>query len=161
MRKMMSLGLAVGRNDVARIEALCTEALRADERDGMALMVLADTYWRNRQPEKAFPSALKALEIDSADFYALRIVAGIYAERGEHALAHSFAKRLLAADPPVRPPAKAVSRILSPFTWLGRARRLKERVERDEVQTKTSYTDWVQWAKEYVTWYENGTQSAP
>ena len=161
MRKMMSLGLAVGRNDVVRIEALCTDALRADERDGMALMVLADTYWRNRQPEKALPPALKALEADPADFYALRIVAGIYADRGDHALAHAFAKRLLAADPPILPPTKTISRILSAFAWLGKARRLKERVERDEVQSKTSYTDWVQWAKEYVAWYENGTQSAP
>lgn len=161
MRKMMSLGLAVGRNDIARIEALCTEALAVDERDGMALMVLADTYWRNRQPEKALPPALRALEVDPADFYALRIVAGIYADRGDHATAHAFAKRLLTANPPILPPAKAVSRILGPFTWLGKARRLKERVERDEVQSKTSYTDWVQWAKEYVAWYESGTQPAP
>jgi tetratricopeptide (TPR) repeat protein len=161
MRTMMSLGLAVGRNDIARIEALCAEALRADERDGMALMVLADTYWRNRQPEKALSPALKALLVDSADFYALRIVAGIYADRGEHALAHAFAKRLLTAGPPILPPTKAVSRILSPFAWLGKVRRLKERVKRDEMQSKTSYTDWVQWAKEYVAWYENGTQSAP
>lgn len=161
MRKMMSLGLAVGRNDIARIEALCTEALRADERDGMALMVLADTYWRNLQPEKALPPALKALEVDPTDFYALRIAAGVYADRGDHALAHDFAKRLLTADPPVLPPTKAVSSILSPFTWLGKVRRLRARVERDEVQSKTSYTDWVQWAKEYVAWYENGTQSAP
>jgi tetratricopeptide (TPR) repeat protein len=161
MRRMMSLGLAVGRNDIPRIEALCTEALRADETDGMALMVLADTYWRNLQPEKALPPALKALEVDPADFYALRIVAGIYADRGEHRLAHGFAKRLLSANPPILPPTRAVSRILSPFTWLGKARRLKERVECDEVQGKTSYTDWVQWAKEYVAWYENGTQSAP
>src|SRR5688572_16530289 len=106
MRKMMSLGLAVGRNDITRIEALCAEALRVDERDGMALMVLADTYWRNRQPEKALPPALKALEVDPSDFYGLRIVAGIYADRGEHALAHSFAKRLLAADPPAPSPTK-------------------------------------------------------
>src|SRR5262245_19491529 len=161
MLTLMSLGLAAGRNDIARIEALCAEALRANERDGMALMVLADTYWRNGQPEKALPPALKALEVDPADFYALRIAAGVHAERGEHAIAHAFAKRLLTANPPVLPPTKTVSRILSPFTWLGQVRRFKERVERDEVQTKTSYADWVQWAKEYVAWYENGTQSAP
>ena len=158
---MMSLGLAVGRNDIARIEVLCTETLRADDRDCMALMVLADTYWRNRQPERALPPALRALEIDPADFYALRIVAGVYAERGEHALAHTFAKRLLDADPPPVPPNKAVARFLTPFTWLAKARRLKERVERDEMETKTSYTDWVGWAKEYVAWYEDSTPSAP
>ena len=161
MRTLMSLGLAAGRNDIARIEALCGEALRANERDGMALMVLADTYWRNGQLDKALPSALKALEVDPADFYALRIAAGIYAERGEHALAHGFAKRLLTADPPVLPPSRTVSRILSPFAWLGRIRRFKERVERDEVQTKTSHADWIRWAKEYVFWYENGTRSSP
>jgi tetratricopeptide (TPR) repeat protein len=161
MRKMMSLGLAVGRNDIPRIEALCTEALRIDGKDGMALMVLADTYWRNRQPEKALPAALNALEIEPGDFYALRIVAGIYADRGEHALAHSFAKRLVAANPPVPPPTQAVFRILSPFAWLARVRRLKERAERDESDSRTSYTDWVQWAKEYVTWYEHSRQSAP
>ena len=155
MRALMSLGLASGRNDIARIEALCAEALRENERDGMALMVLADTYWRNGLPDKALPPALKALEVDPADFYALRIAAGIYAERGDHAIAHGFARRLLNADPPILPPARAISLILGPFTWLGRVRRFKERVEQDEVETKTSYADWVQWAKEYVTWYES------
>jgi tetratricopeptide (TPR) repeat protein len=161
IRKMMSLGLAIGRNDIKRIEQLCTEALRVDEGDGMALMVLADTYWRNQQPQDALPPALRALEIDSNDFHALRIVAGIYAERGEHARAHTYAKRLVAAEPPVFPPAREVSRILRPFTWLGKVRRLKARVERDEVESRTSYTDWVEWAKEYVAWYENGMHSAP
>lgn len=161
MRKMMSLGLAVGRNDIGRIEQLCTEALQLDERDGMALMVLADTYWRNRQPQNALPPALRALEIDPNDFYALRIIAGIYAERGDHALAHTYAKRLLAAEPPAPLSTGAVSRFLRPFTWLEKARRLRARVERDEVESRTSYTDWMQWAKEYVSWYESGTQSAP
>jgi tetratricopeptide (TPR) repeat protein len=163
MRKMMALGLAVGRNDMARIEGLCAEALRADERDGMALLVLADTYWRNREPGKALPLALNALELDPADFYALRIAAGIYADRGDHALAYPLAKRILAADRPSLPPAKALSRILTPFAWLGKACRLKERVERDQIQSKTSYTDWMQWAEDYVAWYESSatTRSAP
>jgi tetratricopeptide (TPR) repeat protein len=161
MRKLVLLGLAAGRNDIAQIEALCAEALRANERDGMALMALADAYWRDGQPEKALAPALKALEVDPADFYALRIAAGTYAERGDHAIAHGFAKRLLTADPPTLLPTRPILRILRPFTWLGKLRRFKERVEREEVQAKTSYTDWVRWAKEYVAWYENGTPSAP
>jgi hypothetical protein len=126
----------------------------------MALMVLADTYWRNREPGKALPLALSALELDPADFYALRIAAGIYSDRGDHALAYALAKRILTADRPILPPAKALSRILTPFAWLGKARRLKERVEHDQIQSKTSYTDWIQWAEDYVAWYETGTTHA-
>jgi tetratricopeptide (TPR) repeat protein len=161
IRKMMALAPAVGRNDVARIEALCTEALRMDDKDAMALMILADAYWRNRQTDKALSPALKALGLDPSDFYALRIVAGIYAQRGEHALAYTFAKRLVTAEPSRPPPTKAVSRILSPFTWLAKVRRLKERVDLDELDSRTSYADWMQWAREYVKWYESSSQPAP
>lgn len=43
---MMALGGAVGRNDIGRIESICTQALSVDQRDLMALMVLADASWQ-------------------------------------------------------------------------------------------------------------------
>lgn len=161
MRKVMALAPAVGRNDVGRIETLCAEALEVDPRDVMALMTLADTFWRNQRHDKALAAALHALEVDSHEFYALRIVADIYAARGEHELAYRHAKRLLNANAPAFPPTKAVSRILTPFAWLAKVRRLKERVIRDEHKTKASYSEWVQWAREYVSWYETSRPAAP
>ena len=158
---MMALGGAVGRNDIGRIESICSQALSVDKRDLMALMVLADTYWRNKQFEKAISPALQALEFDPNDFYAIRIVAGVYAERGEHESAYRHAKRLLTAGPPTFPPTKETSRILAPFAWIPRIRRLRERVARDEDENETSYAEWMQWAKGYVSWYESSSPSAP
>jgi len=40
--KMLALSRAVGRNEVKKVEALCSEALAADPGDLMALMALAD-----------------------------------------------------------------------------------------------------------------------
>lgn len=109
---MLALGPAVGRNDVSRIEAICAEALESDPRDFMGLMVLADTLWRNKQPDRALSLGLKALELDPNDVHALRIVAGIYAERGAHEAAYPFAKRLANANPLTLSPARSTSRIL-------------------------------------------------
>lgn len=158
---MMALGRAVGRNDVEQIEVICSQALAADQRDPMALMVLADTYWRNKQFEKAMPPALQALELDPKDFYAIRIVAGVHAERGEHEFAYHHAKCLLTADPPTFPPTKETSRLLAPLSWLPSVRRLRARVARDERENETSYVEWMQWAKGYVSWYESSAPSAP
>jgi tetratricopeptide (TPR) repeat protein len=161
MRKMLALGPAVGRNDVSRIEAICAEALETDPRDFMALMILADTHWRNKQPDRALPLALKAVALDPDDVHALRIVAGVYAERGAHEAAYPFAKRLANAKPSSLSPAKTASRILAPFTWIAKVRRLNERVRKDEAESKTSYAEWAQWAKGYVSWYEASSRSAP
>lgn len=155
--KMMALGRAVGRNEIDRIESLCTEALKIDRQDLMALMMLADTYWRNEQQERALSPALQALAVEPNEFYALRIVAGVYAEREEHESAYRYAKRILTTDPPTFPPTKAVSRILAPFTWLPKVRRMKEQMNHDE----KSYFEWLQWAKGYVSWYESRVQFAP
>ena len=161
IRKLTALSSAVGRNDVGRIEALCAEELEVEPIDIMALIILADSYWRNEQLEKALPPALDALEVDPNEFYALRIVTSIYATRGEHQLAYRYAKRMLNVNPLTFPPTKAVSRILTPFAWLAKARRLKERVTRDELEIKISYSEWAQWARDYVSWYEASLPTAP
>lgn len=160
-RKMLALGPAVGRNDVSQIEAICAEALESNPRDFMALMVLADTRWRNKQPDRALPLALKALEVNPDDAHALRIVAGVYAEQGAHETAYPFAKRLANANPSTNSPAGTASRILAPFTWIAKVRRLSERIRKDDAETKTSYAEWAQWAKGYVSWYEANSRSAP
>src|SRR6266853_6571262 len=159
LRKMFALSRAVGRNEVKKVEALCSEALAADERDLMALMALADAYWRNQRREDALALALQALEVEPEQFYALRIVAGVYAERGEHEPAYRYARRLLDASKP--PGVRNVSRILAALAWLPVVRRLKELVDHDERETKSSYAEWLQWANGYVRWYETRYQPAP
>jgi len=143
------------------VETLCDEALATDQRDLMALMALADTYWRNQRREDALTVALQALEVEPDEFYALRIVAGVYAERGEHEPAYRYARRLLDADTPHLTPARTVSRILAALAWLPVVRRLKELVGRDERETESSYSEWLQWANGYVRWYESRSQPAP
>src|SRR6266571_9084955 len=161
LRKMFALSRALGRNEINNVEALCSEALAADQRDLMALTVLAEVYWRNQRREDALTVALQALEVEPDQFYALRIVAGVYAERGEHEPAYRYARRLLDADTPHFTPAKTVSRILAALAWLPVVRRLKEFVGRDERETESSYSDWLQWANGYVRWYESRSQPAP
>ena len=161
LRKMLALSRAVGRNEVKKVEALCSEALAADPGDLMALMALADAYWRNQRREDALTLALQALEVQPNEFYALRIVAGVYAERGEHEPAYRYARRLLDADTTHLPPARTVSRILAALAWLPVVRRLKELVDHDERETKSSYSEWLQWANGYVRWYESRSLPAP
>ncbi len=161
LRKMFALSRAVGRNEIENVETLCSEALATDQRDLMALMALADAYWRNQRREDALTVALQALEVEPNEFYALRIVAGVYAERGEHEPAYRYARRLLDADTTHFTPAKTVSRILAALAWLPFVRRLKELVSGDERETESSYSEWLQWANGYVRWYESRSQPAP
>ena len=103
-----------------------------------------------------------ALEVEPDEIYALRIVAGVYAERGEHEPAYRYARRLLDADrPPHLTPAKTVSRVLAALAWLPAVRRLKELIGRDERKTESSYSEWLQWANGYVRWYESRSLPAP
>jgi len=159
LRKMLALSRAVGRNDIENVETVCSEALAADRRDLMALMALADAYWRNQRREDALRVALQALEVEPDQFYALRIVAGVYAERGEHEPAYRYARRLLDASKPLG--VRSVSRILAALAWLPVVRRLKELVDRDERETESSYSEWLHWANGYVRWYESRSQTAP
>jgi len=161
VRKMLALSRAVGRNDIEKVQSLCNAALAANRHDLMALMMLADTHWRTQNPQGALTAALKALEVEPSEFYALRIVAGVYAERGEHDSAYPYARRLMGADTPYFPPTKTISRFLAPFAWLPRIRQLRERVGRDGTETRSSHTEWLQWASGYVAWYESRSQSAP
>ena len=156
VHKFAALSLAVGRNEVSEIEAICNEALATNSGDFMALLMLADTYWRNQRQNDALPFALRALEVEPNDFAALRIAAGVYAERGEQAQAYSYAKRLICAEIPHSPPTKTISRLLAPFAWLPKVRRLSARVNREDSST----SDWLQWANEYVSAYESGDLSA-
>ena len=159
LRKMFALSRAVGRNEIGKVETLCSEALAADGRDLMALMVLAEAYWRNQRREDALMVALQALEVEPDQFYALRIVAGVYAERGEHEPAYRYARRLLDASKPLG--IRSVSRVLAALAWLPVVRRLKELVRHDERESESSYSKGLQWANEYVRWYESRSQPAP
>jgi len=159
LRKMFALSRAVERNEIDNVEALCSEALAADQRDLMALMVLAEAYWRSQRRGDALTVSLQALEVEPDQFYALRIVAGVYAERGEHEPAYRYARRLLDASKPLG--VRSVSRILAALAWLPVVRRLKELVRHDELETESSYSKGLQWANEYVRWYESRSQPAP
>ena len=68
IRDMMKLGRAVGANDTSRVETLCADALRRDPGDFMALMMLADTYWREDRESDALRCALQALELHPPTF---------------------------------------------------------------------------------------------
>lgn len=160
VHKFAALSLAVGRNEVSEIEAICNEALATNPGDFMALLMLADTYWRNQRQKDSLPFALRAIEVEPNDFHALRIAAGVYAERADRAQAYSYAKRLICAESPQLPPTKTISRLLAPFTWLPKVRRLSARASRDEQETKSSNSEWLQWANEYVSAYESGETSA-
>ena len=143
-------------NDVNCIEVICGEVLKDDPCNVVILLTLADTYLRNKQPEKALPHVLKSLELEPYGFYALRIAASIYAERGEHKTAYSFAKRLVTSAP-IPPPTKTVARILGPFKWFAKVRRLNEQILQDEKDSKASYVEWVQ----YVAGYKSQSQPGP
>jgi len=116
-----------------------------------------------RAPRHPLPLtvALQALEVEPNEFYALRIVAGVYAERGEHEPAYRYARRLLDSDKPHFTPARAVSRFLAALAWLPVVRRLKELVRRGERETESSYSAGLHWANGYVRWYESRSQTAP
>src|SRR5438034_2461351 len=159
LRKMLALSRALERNEIENVETLCSEALATDQRDLMALMALADAYWRNLRREDALTVALQALEVEPDQFYALRIVAGVYAERGEHEPAYRYARRLLNASKPLG--VRSVSRILAALAWLPVVRRLKELVRHDERETENSYSKGLQWANGYVRWYESRSEPAP
>jgi tetratricopeptide (TPR) repeat protein len=150
-RDMMHIANAVGSGDTHRIEAICKPAIDQNPADFFALMTLADAYWRDENYEKALPFALRALEIESGYFHALRVAAYSYDHQEDHERAYACAKRLLSADRPVRPPAKLASRLLYPLTWIPRVRIMKQRIERED----TSDFQALGWAKDYVAWYES------
>src|SRR5216117_713519 len=126
------------------------------------MFALSRALGRNQRREDALTVALQALEVEPDQSHALRIVAGVYAERGEHEPAYRYARRLLDADrPPHLTPARTVSRVLAALAWLPVVRRLKELVGRDERKTESSYSEWLQWANGYVRWYESRSQPAP
>ena len=151
IHRMMQLARSVGRNEIDRVESLCKEALEVDPHDLFALGVLADTHWRNGQHELALSFALRTLEITPNDFNALRIAAHVYSERSEDETAYQYAKRLCVADTPALPLHKEVFSLLKPFAWIPRIRRLRQKA----IVEQTSCTDWMQWAQDYVAWYES------
>lgn len=159
LRKMAALARAVGQNKIEVVETICNDALAIDECDFFALATLADTYWRNERQADALPVAMKVLETHPNDFYALRIVAAVRAERGEHDEAYLYAKRLITAEPPSFP-AKTISRFLAPLAWLPKVRRLKARASRDETEAMSSHSEWMEWANGYISWYESRERSA-
>lgn len=85
--------------------------------------------------------------------------------RNDASRIESICAEALEADPrdfmALFSPAETVSRILAPFTWIAKVRRLNESARKDEAESKTSYAEWAQWAKGYVSWYEARSRSAP
>jgi len=153
--KMMSLARAVGRNDIEKVAAICMKALDRDPHDLFALKVLADTYWRNGQHEKALPFAFRILDIIPDDFDALRIAVHSYWEIGDDSAAYQYAKQLCVAVPHELEAHDKLSALLKPFSWLPNARRLRDKAIEDQKIEQSSCSDWAQWAQDYVAWYES------
>ena len=153
--KMMHVCRAVGRNEIDKIDSLCKAGLEHDPHDLFALGVLADVYWRNGQHEQALSFALRTLEIIPNDFNAVRVAVHAYRDRGDDVAAYPYAKRLCTAVPYTLEPYKEVTRLLKPFSWIPSIRRLRQKAFEKQKIEQTSRTDWVQWAQDYVAWYES------
>ena len=153
--KMMLVSRAVGRNEIAKIESICQQALARDPCDCFALAVLADAYWRNGMYEKALPLGLRTLEITPHDFCALRVVVHAYRDQGDDEAAYPFAKRLCTATPQMLEPHEEVSSLLKPFSWIPKIRRLRQNAIKEQEVEENSRSEWTQWARDYVAWLES------
>ena len=151
----MQVSRAVGRNEIDKIDSLCKEALELDPHDLFALGLLADAYWRNGQHEQALSFALRTLEMIPNDFNTLRVIVHAYRDRGDDQAAYPYAKRLCTAVPYTLEPHKEVSSLLKPFSWIPSIRRLRQKAIEEQKIEQTSRMDWIQWALDYVAWYES------
>jgi tetratricopeptide (TPR) repeat protein len=158
--KIFKLGKAIGDNDASQIEILCTDALSRNPKDYMALTQLANMYWRNALDEDAQKCALRALEIEPVNFYALRIAACIYAKRDEGDLAYHYAKKLIIAadaDTVIKPFTKLTTSLLKQFWFVPKL----HRIETNAVRDLESRSKWIAWANDYVSRYESRGTYAP
>jgi tetratricopeptide (TPR) repeat protein len=153
---MHKLALLVGRNDVDAITLLCNNALAADANDLFALMTLADTYWRNENPNDALIYALKVLALEPNEFHFVAIAATILAERGDDAQAYEYARRLSKLKPVQTQPVRALERLLLPIKWIPKVARLLTRTRISEERFNMTNEAQRQWAAEYIAWFEAG-----
>jgi tetratricopeptide (TPR) repeat protein len=151
---MPKLAIRVGRNDVDAIKLLCHNALAADANDLMALMTLADTYWRHEIPNDALIYALKVLALAPNEFHFVAIAATILAERGDDAQAYEYARRLSKLNPMRTQPVRALERLLLPFKWIPKIERFLARTRASEARFNTNNEAQQQWAVEYIAWFE-------
>ena len=152
---MMRVGCAVGRDEIDQIESLCQKALTRDPDDYFALEVLADAYWRGGLYDKAFPIALRILEYTPNDFNALRIVVHAYTLRGDNENAYPFVKLLCDAIPYTEVPYDALTNILKPLNWMPVIRRFRQYAIDEQEVEKASRANWLEWARDYVGWFES------
>ena len=143
-----------------RVQTICDDALKRDPKDWFALMVLADMHWRNEKRQLALPFALRILDNSPNDFDALRIVVDAYIERGENEPAYGYAKRLCAADTPAPVPTRIGFGLFYPLMWIPKIRRARDSLVGGMQQKESLNSEWVQWAREYVHWYESQSPMA-
>ncbi len=151
----MRLNRAAGRDKIAEVVALCSEALKRDPNDHFALAFISTMYWNEQKRQLALPFALRILYTSPNDFEALRMVVDAYTELGEHALAYFYAKRLCEADSPAPLPIRKSSHFLFPLIWIPKIRRARDSLVDGIGREENSKREWLQWAREYVIWYES------
>lgn len=160
LRNVWQVSRAVGRGDDSRVETLCSDALARDADDTFALGVLADMYWRNEKHEQALPFAMRTLDITPNDFDALRIATQAYFQRGDNHSTYRHAKCLCAEKPSVVPPNLGLADFLGPFVWIPKVRAARAGAVESMREAESHRADWVEWAKEYVLWYESQSPTA-
>lgn len=156
---MRKLALLVGHNDVDAIALLCSDALAVDANDLMALMALADTHWRNENPNEALIYALKVLALEPDEFHFVAIAATILAERGDDAQAYEYAQRLSKLYPVRTQPVRTLEHLLLPIRWIPKVRRFLTRSLASEERFNTMHEAQRQWAVEYIAWFEERAAS--
>ncbi len=148
------LARRVGRDDIHGIEALCYSALAADGDDFMALMTLANTYWRDDQPIKALEFALRVLAGDPDNVEALKIAASVYAAQNNVDHTYEYAKRFLCATPTNYPPTGQINALLWPLGWIPKIAKLKHKIAEGSQREIDSDEEYRSWAISYVEWVE-------
>ena len=117
-------------------------------------------HWRNEKRQLALPFALRILDESPNDFEALRIVVDAYMERGENELAYRYAKRLCATDAPAPVSIRMGFGLFYPLMWIPKIRRARDSLVGGMQQKESLNSEWVQWAREYVHWYESQSPMA-
>jgi hypothetical protein len=160
LRNVWQVSRAVGRGDDSRVEKLCNGALVRDADDFFALSMLANMYWRNEKYELALPLALRVLASTPNDFDALRIATQAYFQRGDNHFTYRHAKCLCVEKPSVLPPNIGLADFLGPFVWIPKVRAARASAVESIREAESHRADWVEWAKEYVLWYESQSPTA-
>lgn len=156
-KTQLEVGRCVGRKDYDGAIRVLESSLSNSNADAHSLVMIALCHrWSNRNDD-AIEMAQRALYHDSKNFGAYRLLAEVYAERKEHAMAVRFVRLGLDHFPEPTPPApKLIIWLLrvSAF-FVPRFRRVTETARTELTDPDSDTRDWFAWAKQYLAWYDS------